>query len=703
MADIPREHVGRAGRRATRGRRRSPAGPSSARGGTPTARTPTRRRWSSCDPARRRAGRRPGRDRAADAPPRGRAGRRAHAHDDAPRRRTATLTPVPADRDGRLLRRLLPRRLRDDPRRPGRPAGRRRRARRPTWPSRRRPGHPSRGTSSTCAGCAAATRPPTRWRRRFGAREIAEGWTLNVEREDVCPVVTLPAGADIDGYLGDARQEGAPRDPAQGPPRRGGRRGPARRLRPTRSPTSRPSSTSTRGAGATTASSRRRRAATRAGSSSGGCSSCSAPTGPLRLTFLTVGGRRIAAGIHFETPDALPATTTPASTRTRATCRPASSWSTRYVQRALAAGVPAARLPARRRAVQVRVGRGRRADPAAAGPTNGTADDERARRRWDPCLEPGRAPDAARRPADPRRRGPRDRHERRRPGAPLLAGDPDRPGPLRRVGRLAVGGQRRPQAPARRRPGRWSSTSPTTRSRSARSPPTSPRSAPTSSTPTCTAPRSSRHAGGRSRSARPATAGRTSSSTVHSSRGPVRRGPGAAARADAADGPADRGLAGDRAQARRRGPDGGAGQPHLQRRRPPALRPPGAVLHAAARSTAWSPARRSSASSRGSSRRRATRRCSRRGRRSSRAVPDAYLLIVGEGSRRDALEAQARAAADRPSGRVHRPPRRRPGGDRRARRRGPAVLPRGAGPDRSSRRWRCRGRSSRRTSAGSPR
>ena len=36
----------------------------------------------------------------------------------------------------------------------------------------------------------------------FGAREIAEGWTLNVEREDVCPVVTLPDGVDLDGYLG---------------------------------------------------------------------------------------------------------------------------------------------------------------------------------------------------------------------------------------------------------------------------------------------------------------------------------------------------------------------------------------------------------------------------------------------------------------------------------------------------------------------
>src|SRR5260221_2625508 len=35
----------------------------------------------------------------------------------------------------------------------------------------------------------------------FGAREIAEGWTLNVEREDVCPVARLPLGATMDEYL----------------------------------------------------------------------------------------------------------------------------------------------------------------------------------------------------------------------------------------------------------------------------------------------------------------------------------------------------------------------------------------------------------------------------------------------------------------------------------------------------------------------
>jgi CelD/BcsL family acetyltransferase involved in cellulose biosynthesis len=36
----------------------------------------------------------------------------------------------------------------------------------------------------------------------FGRREIAEGWTLNVEREDVCPVIRIPVGTtDIDGLL----------------------------------------------------------------------------------------------------------------------------------------------------------------------------------------------------------------------------------------------------------------------------------------------------------------------------------------------------------------------------------------------------------------------------------------------------------------------------------------------------------------------
>lgn len=35
----------------------------------------------------------------------------------------------------------------------------------------------------------------------FARREMAEGWTVNLEREDVCPVVTLPDGVDFDGFL----------------------------------------------------------------------------------------------------------------------------------------------------------------------------------------------------------------------------------------------------------------------------------------------------------------------------------------------------------------------------------------------------------------------------------------------------------------------------------------------------------------------
>ena len=36
----------------------------------------------------------------------------------------------------------------------------------------------------------------------FGRREVARGWTLNVEPEEVCPVAALPAGASMDEFLG---------------------------------------------------------------------------------------------------------------------------------------------------------------------------------------------------------------------------------------------------------------------------------------------------------------------------------------------------------------------------------------------------------------------------------------------------------------------------------------------------------------------
>ena len=36
----------------------------------------------------------------------------------------------------------------------------------------------------------------------FGRREAAGGWTLNLEREDVCPVVSLPVDGDFEAFLG---------------------------------------------------------------------------------------------------------------------------------------------------------------------------------------------------------------------------------------------------------------------------------------------------------------------------------------------------------------------------------------------------------------------------------------------------------------------------------------------------------------------
>ena len=278
----------------------SPARPSIGRGGTRTARTPTSRRSSSAGPTRaaplaivplmHRHEVEP-----TDA---------AHPVDDAPRR-PDDADARRADREGRLLRGDVPRRLRDGPRRAGRPAGGRRGRRRPSRGARRRRSIRTRrrGTSSTCAGSAAATRPPTRWRPRSGgARSPRAGRSTSSARTSARSS-TCRRAPTFDDYLGDARQEGAPRDPAQDPPGRGGRRRRARPIRPTRSPTSRRSSTSTSASGARWACSRRRRAATPHERLFGACSRSSATDGPLRLAFLTVGDRRVAAGIIFRTAD----------------------------------------------------------------------------------------------------------------------------------------------------------------------------------------------------------------------------------------------------------------------------------------------------------------------------------------------------------------------------------------------------------------
>ena len=138
----------------------------------------------------------------------------------------------------------------------------------------------------------------------FGSREIEQGWTLNVEPEEVCPVATLPVGGTLDDYLamlgkkerheirrkvrraeavGEVRLDDSP-DPLADLPafidlhqKRWGADG----LFP-----------DTEGGEHSRTFFRRLFELFPAG-------------GPLRLAFLTVGGQRIAAGVSFQTADSL--------------------------------------------------------------------------------------------------------------------------------------------------------------------------------------------------------------------------------------------------------------------------------------------------------------------------------------------------------------------------------------------------------------
>jgi CelD/BcsL family acetyltransferase involved in cellulose biosynthesis len=136
----------------------------------------------------------------------------------------------------------------------------------------------------------------------FGAREIAEGWILNVEREDVCPVITLPEGADVDAYLATLGKK------ERHEIRRKVRRAEAvgeLRLEDSADPLGDLEAfielhqkrwgdlglfPDTPGGAQSRVFARR-------------LFELDGPDGAIRLTFLTAGDRRIAAGIHFETPD----------------------------------------------------------------------------------------------------------------------------------------------------------------------------------------------------------------------------------------------------------------------------------------------------------------------------------------------------------------------------------------------------------------
>jgi CelD/BcsL family acetyltransferase involved in cellulose biosynthesis len=136
----------------------------------------------------------------------------------------------------------------------------------------------------------------------FGAREMAEGWTLNVEREDVCPVVTLPAGVDMDGYLGTLGKK--ERHEIRRKVRRAEAVGEIL-LADSTDPLAdleafielHQKRWGELGLFPDTAGGAQSRVFVRR------LFELDGPDGPLRLTFLTVGGRRIAAGVHFETDD----------------------------------------------------------------------------------------------------------------------------------------------------------------------------------------------------------------------------------------------------------------------------------------------------------------------------------------------------------------------------------------------------------------
>jgi CelD/BcsL family acetyltransferase involved in cellulose biosynthesis len=138
----------------------------------------------------------------------------------------------------------------------------------------------------------------------FRARQASNGWTVDLEREDVCPVVPIPADADFEGYLSTLDKKS--RHEIRRKLRRAESAG---EIRLTRSNTPLDDLEEfidlhqkrwgpdglfppTPGGDASRVFIRR-------------WFEESGPDGPVALLFLTVGDRRIAAGIHVEDGDRL--------------------------------------------------------------------------------------------------------------------------------------------------------------------------------------------------------------------------------------------------------------------------------------------------------------------------------------------------------------------------------------------------------------
>jgi CelD/BcsL family acetyltransferase involved in cellulose biosynthesis len=138
----------------------------------------------------------------------------------------------------------------------------------------------------------------------LGALEMANAWTLNVEREDVCPVVTFPDGVDMEGFLSTLGKK--ERHEIRRKVRRAQAVGEIRLEDSTRPLDDLETFIALHqkrwgddGLFPATQGGEQSRVFIRR------LFELFGPDGPLRLTSLTVGGRCIASGIHFETADSL--------------------------------------------------------------------------------------------------------------------------------------------------------------------------------------------------------------------------------------------------------------------------------------------------------------------------------------------------------------------------------------------------------------
>jgi CelD/BcsL family acetyltransferase involved in cellulose biosynthesis len=166
------------------------------------------------------------------------------------------------------------------------------------------PHHPARWDAVDLRRLRCGDASATALAAAFGRRERDCGWGMTVEQEDVCPVVTLPHGASIDDHLGTLGKK--ERHEIRRKVRRAEGVGEVRLDDSVNPVADLPAFIDLHqrrwgdlGLFPDTPGGDRSRVFARRLFELFGAA------GPLRLAFLTVGGRRIAAGITFETPESI--------------------------------------------------------------------------------------------------------------------------------------------------------------------------------------------------------------------------------------------------------------------------------------------------------------------------------------------------------------------------------------------------------------